>query len=199
MDELEKEFVIDFFTKRLIHFKDSPEAVGWTKTGQLLRYEAVYKLINPDGKKLLDFGCGKGDFYRFLKEKGVNLTYTGIDINPSLIKLAQKNYPATNFYVKDIESEQLDEVFDYTVVIGVFNLALSNIKNLMQRCLEILFENTKERLILTCLNNKTKFRDIGVAYFSVEELQRLAQSLTKDFEVLDNLIEGDLFLILDRK
>lgn len=199
MDELEKEFVIDFFTKRLIHFKDSPEAVGWTKIGQLLRYEAVYKLINPDGKKLLDFGCGKGDFYRFLKEKGVNLTYTGIDINPSLIKLAKKNYPEINFYVKDIENEQLDEVFDYTVVIGVFNLALSNVKNLMQRCLEILFENTKERLILTCLNNKTKFRDIGVAYFSVEELQRLAQSLTKDFEVLDNLIEGDLFLILDKK
>lgn len=65
MDELEKEFVIDFFTKRFIHFKDSPEAVGWTKTGQLLRYEAVYKLINPDGKKILDFGCGKGDFYGF--------------------------------------------------------------------------------------------------------------------------------------
>ena len=201
MDELEKEFVIDFFTKRFIHFKDSPEAVGWTKTGQLLRYEAVYKLINPDGKKILDFGCGKGDFYGFLieKEKGANLTYTGIDINPSLIKLAQKKYPKTNFYVKDIESEQLDEIFDYIVIIGVFNLALSNVKKLMQRCVEILFENTKERLILNCLNNKTKFRDIGVVYFSVEELQGLAQSLTKIFEVLDNLIEGDLFLILDKK
>lgn len=69
----------------------------------------------------------------------------------------------------------------------------------MQRCVEILFENTKERLILNCLNNKTKFRDIGVVYFSVEELQGLAQSLTKNFEVLDNLIEGDLFLILDKK
>ena len=201
MDELEKEFVIDFFTKRFIHFKDSPEAVGWTKTGQLLRYEAVYKLINPDGKKILDFGCGKGDFYGFLieKEKGANLTYTGIDINPSLIKLAQKKYPKTNFYVKDIEIEQVDEIFDYIVIIGVFNLALSNVKKLMQRCVEILFENTKERLILNCLNNKTKFRDIGVVYFSVEELQGLAQSLTKNFEVLDNLIEGDLFLILDKK
>jgi len=199
MDELEKEFVIDFFTKRFIHFKDSPEAVGWTKTGQLLRYEAVYKLINPDGKKILDFGCGKGDFYGFLIEKGANLTYTGIDINPSLIKLAQKKYPKTNFYVKDIEIEQVDEIFDYIVIIGVFNLALSNVKKLMQRCVEILFENTKERLILNCLNNKTKFRDIGVVYFSVEELQGLAQSLTKNFEVLDNLIEGDLFLILDKK
>jgi len=199
MDELEKEYVIDFFTKRLLHFKDSPEAVGWTKTGQLLRYEAVYKFINPEGKKILDFGCGKGDFYGFLKEKGWNVNYTGIDINPSLIKLAQKNYPETNFYIKDIETEPLYEVFEYTVIIGVFNLSLSNVKNLMQRCLKILFENTKERLIFTCLNNKTKFRDIGVTYFSAEELKSFAKTLTQDFQILDNVIEGDLFLILDKK
>ncbi len=199
MDELEKEYVIDFFTKRLLHFKDSPEAVGWTKTGQLLRYEAVYKFINPEGKKILDFGCGKGDFYGFLKEKGWNVNYTGIDINPSLIKLAQKNYPETNFYIKDIETEPLNEVFEYTVIIGVFNLSLSNVKNLMQRCLKILFENTKERLIFTCLNNKTKFRDIGVTYFSAEELKSFAKTLTQDFQILDNVIEGDLFLILDKK
>jgi len=198
MDELEKEYVIDFFTKRLLHFKDSPEAVGWTKTGQLLRYEAVYKLINPDGKKLLDFGCGKGDFYRFLKEKVCKVNYTGIDINPSLIELAKKNYPETNFYVKDIEIEPLNEVFEYTVIIGVFNLAISNVKNLMQRCVKILFENTKERLILNCLNNKTKFKDIGVTYFSAEELKSFAKSLTQNFQILDSVIEGDLFLILDK-
>lgn len=196
MDELAKAYVIDFFTKRLLHFKNSPEAVGWTKTGQIIRYEAVLKLINPEGKTLLDFGCGKGDFYGFLKEKGIKCGYTGIDINPSLIELAKKNYPEAVFYVRDIENEPLEQSFDYTVAIGVFNLAVQDVKEIMQRCLKILSQHTTERLILTCLNQRTRFRDIGVTYFSVDELERIAGKLTKNFQIIDSLVEGDLFLIL---
>ncbi|GAQ94206.1 methyltransferase domain-containing protein [Thermodesulfovibrio aggregans] len=196
MDELAKEYVIDFFTKRLIHFKDSPESVGWTRRGQLLRYETVLKLMEPEDKSLLDFGCGKGDFYGFLKGKGIKCDYTGIDINPSLIELAKKKYPEAEFHVMDIENEPLDRVFDYTIAIGVFNLAVQDVKELMQRCLKILFQHTRERLILTCLNQKTKLKDICVTYFSKEELERIAKALTDNYQVIDNLIGDELFLIL---
>uniref|UniRef100_A0A7C4AJR2 Class I SAM-dependent methyltransferase n=1 Tax=Thermodesulfovibrio aggregans TaxID=86166 RepID=A0A7C4AJR2_9BACT len=198
MDELAKEYIIDFFTKRLIHFKDSPEAVGWTASGQMLRYEAVLKFINPSEKSILDFGCGKGDFYKFLKEKGIKCKYTGIDINPSLIELAKKNYPETVFYVKDIEMELLDEFFDYTIAIGVFNLAVQGVKASMEKCLEILFNRTSEKLIFTCLNKKTKLKDISVNYFSAEELEKIAKTLTRKYQIMDSFVEGDLFLILSK-
>ncbi|GLI52692.1 class I SAM-dependent methyltransferase [Thermodesulfovibrio yellowstonii] len=198
MDELAKEYIIDFFTKRLVYFKDSPESVGWTQTGQILRYEAVLKLIEPEGKSLLDFGCGKGDFYGFLKQRGIKCDYTGIDINPSLIEVAIKNYPEAVFYVKDIEKEPLNRKFNYTLAIGVFNLAVQDIKELMERCLEILFQHTNEKLILTCLNKKTKLKDISVTYFTVEELEKISKKLTNSYQIVDNLIEGDLFLILNK-
>jgi len=198
MDELAKEYVIDFFTKRLFHFKNSPESVGWTHKGQLLRYETVLKLIEPEGKSLLDFGCGKGDFYGFLKEKGVDCHYTGIDINSSLIELARKNYPNVEFYVMDIENEALEKKFNYTLAIGVFNLAVQDIKELTERCLKILFQHTSERLVFTCLNQQTKLKDIYVTYFSKEELEKIAKKLTNRYEIMDNLVEGDLFLILDK-
>ncbi len=198
MDELAKEYVIAFFKKRLIHFKDSPESVGWTPKGQLLRYEAVLKLVDLEGKSLLDFGCGKGDFYGFLKEKGIKCDYTGIDINPSLIELAIKKYSETIFYVKDIENESLDRNFNCTLAIGVFNLAVQDIKELMQRCLKILFQHTDEKLILTCLNKNTKLKDISVTYFTAEELEKISKRLTNRYQILDNLIEGDLFLILNQ-
>jgi len=198
MDELAKEYVIDFFTKRLFHFKNSPESVGWTHKGQLIRYETVLKLIEPEGKSLLDFGCGKGDFYGFLKEKGVDCHYTGIDINPSLIELARKNYPDVEFYVMDIEKSALEKKFNYTLAIGVFNLAVQDIKELTERCLKILFQHTSERLVFTCLNQQTKLKDIYVTYFSKEELEKIAKKLTNRYEIMDNLVEGDLFLILDK-
>ena len=198
MDELAKGYVIDFFTKRLFHFKNSPESVGWTHKGQLIRYETVLKLIEPEGKSLLDFGCGKGDFYGFLKEKGVDCHYTGIDINSSLIELARKNYPNVEFYVMDIENEALERKFNYTLAIGVFNLAVQDIKELTERCLKILFQHTSERLVFTCLNQQTKLKDIYVTYFSKEELEKIAKKLTNRYEIMDNLVEGDLFLILDK-
>ncbi|MCX7988192.1 MAG: class I SAM-dependent methyltransferase [Thermodesulfovibrio sp.] len=198
MDELAKEYVIDFFTKRLIHFKNSPESVGWTRAGQRLRYEEVLKLIEPSCKSLLDFGCGKGDFLGFLKEKKINCQYTGIDINPSLIELANKIYPEADFYVKDIEKESLERDFDYTISIGVFNLSVQGVKTSMQRCLEILFNHTKERVIFTCLNQKTKLKDIFVTYFTTDELDKIAKNITKKYQIFDNLIEGDLFLILEK-
>ncbi|MCX7725187.1 MAG: class I SAM-dependent methyltransferase [Thermodesulfovibrio sp.] len=198
MDELAKEYVIDFFNKRLIHFKDSPEAVGWTPKGQILRYEAVVKLINPEGKSLLDFGCGKGDFYGFLKQKDIKCDYTGVDINPSLVELAVRKYSKKIFYVKDIELEPLERSFNYTIAVGVFNLAVHGLKELMQRCMEILFNHTNEKLLLTCLNKNTKLRDIGLAYFSKEELEVFAKRLTNKYQVIDDLVDGDLFLILEK-
>ncbi|GAB5045715.1 class I SAM-dependent methyltransferase [Thermodesulfovibrio sp. TK110] len=198
MDELAKEYVIDFFTKRLLHFKNSPESVGWTRTGQLLRYETVLKLIEPEGKRLLDFGCGKGDFYGFLRERGVKCRYVGIDINPSLIEFARKSYPEAEFHVMDIENEPLPEVFDLTIAIGVFNLAVQNVKEVMQRCLKILFQHTTERLIFTCLNEKTKLKDIYVTCFSIKELEKIVKALTVEYQIMDDLVEGDLFLILNK-
>ncbi len=198
MDELAKEYVIDFFTKRLIHFKNSPEAVGWTPKGQLLRYEMVLNFLELNGKTLLDFGCGKGDFFSFLKEKGIHCHYTGIDINPALIELAKKNNPEAEFLVQDIEKEELNKNFDYIISIGVFNLAVQDVKCTMQKCLEILFNHTNEKLIFTCLNQTTKLKDIFVTYFNRDELDKVAGKLSTKYQIFDNLIEDDLFLILEK-
>jgi len=196
MDELVKEYVIDFFTKRLNHFKNSPESVGWTKKGQTLRYEAILKFINPDCKTILDFGCGKGDFYSFLKEKGMECNYTGIDINPSLIEFAKQNYPEAEFYTMDIENEPLTKTFDYIISIGVFNLLVQTAKETAKKCIKTLFNHTDEKLIFTCLNRRSKHKDIGLVYFDIEELINIALEITPEFNILDDVVESDLFLIL---
>lgn len=198
MDELAKEYVIDFFKKRLIHFKDSPEAVGWTPKGQIIRYEAILNFIDPQGRSLLDFGCGKGDFYGFLKERGISCQYTGIDINPYLIELARKKYGENLFYVQDIEREPLHNYFDYVVAIGVFNLQVQDVKETAKSCLNILFSHTLHRLVATFLNSQTPLRDIEVNYFSRDELMETSRALTDKFLLVDTIINGEFFLILDR-
>ena len=115
MDNLSKEYIIDFFSKKLSLFGDAPASVGWTAAGQRLRYECILSLLPLQGNSILDFGCGKGDFYGFIGQKGIEAEYTGIDINKRLIEVAAGNYPEGKFLALDIDSEELTETFDYII------------------------------------------------------------------------------------
>jgi len=96
MDELAREYIISVFETKLMLHGDRPEAVGWTETGQRSRFEAMLDVGDVSNSSILDFGCGKGDFYGFLREKGIPVTYTGIDINGKLIDVAKSKYPDIN-------------------------------------------------------------------------------------------------------
>ncbi len=73
MAELSKEYVISFFDKNLMLNGDKPDAVRWSSMGQTLHYQSMLDIGNINGKKILDFGCGKGDFYQFLKDRGITV------------------------------------------------------------------------------------------------------------------------------
>ncbi|MCS7203895.1 MAG: class I SAM-dependent methyltransferase [Thermodesulfovibrio sp.] len=198
MDELAKEYIIEFFNKRIIHFKESPEAVGWTPKGQKLRYEKILELMNPQGLSLLDFGCGRGDFYGFLKERNIKCRYVGIDINPTLIKEAKTKYPEGEFIVTDIEETPFLQKFDYTVAIGVFNLNIHGVKESMKNCIKILYGNTNKELIFTCLDARTKNKDIELVYFYPDELKEILSFFCENFIIYDSLVKGDLFVVLKK-
>jgi ubiquinone/menaquinone biosynthesis C-methylase UbiE len=61
MEELYKEYVISYFDKTLRTHGDSPAAVGLSPQGQTLRFEELIAIGDIRGKRVLDYGCGKGD------------------------------------------------------------------------------------------------------------------------------------------
>ncbi|HAM49769.1 MAG TPA: hypothetical protein DCP92_03405 [Nitrospiraceae bacterium] len=114
MDDLSKEYVISFFAKTLAIHGDRPEALRWTAKGQSSHYQSLLDIAySIEGKKILDFGCGKGDFYQFLKERNIFVNYTGLDINEKLISVAKRKFPECNFRVFEIGKNDLTEDFDY--------------------------------------------------------------------------------------
>ncbi len=198
MDSLAKEYIVDFFSKKLSFFGDKPSAVGWSDIGQKLRYECILRLIPINGKSILDFGCGKGDLYGFFKERNIEVDYTGIDINPELTKFASAKYPDVQFLTLDIDSETIPNVFDYIILCGVFNLNIQGVKEALKESLEKLFHHTKNSLLFTCLSTYSKNKDINLVYFDPAELLSLASKITKSANLYLNLIEGDIFLLLNK-
>ena len=153
MDPLGKKELLYFYNRHLKHFGDAPQAVRWTPEGQRRRYETLLKIAGDfSGKKILDFGCGKGDLYEFIKERDISINYCGIDVNENLIKLAKSKYPETEFIAVDLEESEFERVFDVIFICGVFNLRIAGIEESMKNVLKKLFRLCKEALHVNLLS-----------------------------------------------
>jgi SAM-dependent methyltransferase len=171
MDSPQKEYLISFYDRNLKLYGDRPEALRWTPGGQRARYGLMLEIAESlDGKKILDYGCGKGDFYAFLKARGIRVDYTGMDINPRLIELAASKYPDCAFRVFDIEEEDFnDEAFDYVFLCGVFNNRVEGATETMMKVVSTLFKHTKVGLALNAISSHSPKRDVEINYVRPED------------------------------
>jgi SAM-dependent methyltransferase len=175
MDPLGKKELLYFYNRHLKDFGDSPQAVRWTPEGQIRRYDTLLHTAGDfQGKKILDFGCGKGDFYGFIKDKGIYATYCGVDINENLIGLAQKKYPEAEFLTIDIEEADFERIFDIIFVCGVFNLRIAGIEKSMKNVLKKLFSLCRESLHLNFLTYYVPRRTVELFYVKPEEILQFA-------------------------
>lgn len=174
MDPLGKKELLSFYNRHLMDFGDAPQAVRWTPEGQLRRYETLLRIAgNFSGKRILDFGCGKGDLYGFIKEKGIIINYSGIDINKNLIELARSKYPEAEFIHMDIEEEGLERDFDIVFVCGVFNLRVAGVEVSMKNVLK-LFRLCREAIHVNLLTYYIPQRNVELFYVKPEEILHFA-------------------------
>jgi SAM-dependent methyltransferase len=175
MDALGKKELLSFYNRQLKDFGDVPQAVRWTPEGQLRRYETLLKITGDlSGKAVLDFGCGKGDFYAFLKGKGVPVAYCGIDVNEQLIALAQGKFPDAEWIAADIEETDLNREFDIIFVCGVFNLRIAGVEESMKNVLKRLFLLCREALHVNLLTYYVPRRTVELFYVKPEDIVTFA-------------------------
>jgi len=69
------------------------------------------------GTRLLDIGCGPGDFTRAFSDTGA--LATGVDFSPEMIRIAQDRFPEVAFKVADAERLPFDDC-SFDVVVGAY-------------------------------------------------------------------------------
>jgi len=81
-----------------------------------------YQLITDSGFvsrgiRLLDIGCGPGDFTRAFSDAGALVT--GVDFSPEMIRIARDRFPEVEFKVADAERLPFDDC-SFDVVVGAY-------------------------------------------------------------------------------
>lgn len=89
----------------------------WRKRGAYYHKEIenYLRFLIPSSSSVLEIGCGTGDLLAALNP-GRGL---GIDISPKMVEIAREKFPLLQFEVGDLENLQIEEKFDYILLVEV--------------------------------------------------------------------------------
>jgi len=172
--------IIARYEEKLNKYGISPQAMGWRdKVQQYVRFAILSEIGDLNNHSVLDIGCGFGDFFDFLKQKGMKVEYTGYDISSRLIKIAEKKYPRAIFKVKDISEEEVNKKFDYVISSGIFNHKLSNNENFVREMLTKSFELCNIGIAINMMSSYVDYQDEHLYYYHPEAIFAFCKSLTR--------------------
>lgn len=148
---------------------DDPKACLWDKK-MVFRYEELTKIGDLNGASILDIGCGIGGFYDYcINDKGFcNIKYKGIDIVDGMIELAKAKYPSAEFEVCNILDTKQNEMYDYVILCGVFNVS-SDIQY-MNEILSEAFHYCKKGLAFNFISSYANFYEEEISYHSPQDV-----------------------------
>lgn len=192
----------EYYQRRFARFGHTAKAVGWTSAAtQKARFDLFLSQIDFSEKRVLDLGCGLGDFYHVLKKNVPTATYIGIDRLPFFIEQAQTAYPEGTFITSDIHAFQLETPVDIIVASGVCNHLqadnYANVTAIVQQCRRL----CSGTLLLSMLSSKCPVDQQYVDdffYFDPEIVREICHENFGKSRIVDGILENDFSIISSR-
>lgn len=107
--------------------------VDWGSEEEVrMRYEKMLDVMRidyerpPEPPSILDVGCGWGGLFAYIRERGIQVRYTGIDLVGPMIEHARRVYHGAEFLVGNVLQMEGENRFDYVVGSGIMALKLEN-------------------------------------------------------------------------
>ena len=182
------------------YLEDSAGIVGYaTREEQQKAYTEIIGTI-PQGSSILDFGCGRGDFFAWHEityGKG-NVDYTGIDANETLVDVGNKIYDDINLVCDDWFQLEGVENKDWCINIRSNNLRYDHQVEVtdfeyVTQTIDKMFEMCNQGVIISLSSNKFEV-DNQIAY-NAGDIASWAFS-KYDFVAVDHTTDTNQFLVI---
>ena len=132
---------------------------------QYIRFNEIIKYISLDeNSSVLDIGCGNGELYKFLNFSGFKGSYTGFDINDSLLNQAKQRYKNIDVQNVDILNHTIDKKYDYVIVSGMFSSNYGQDMLWMYDMIKAMYNLTDKKVIINTISSYVNFQDEDIFY-----------------------------------
>jgi SAM-dependent methyltransferase len=148
---------------------------------QLIRHKIHANSLKTENPKILDIGCGLGQFYIYLQEQNINCIYTGYDIVNEYINKCIKDYPNSTFYNRNIFENGIDKEYDNIIMSQVLNNKYSHSDNMqvMIETMKMAYEHSKIAVSIDMMSNYVDYKSEELYYYSPEVIFMEAKKITK--------------------
>lgn len=207
MNEKDKQETILRYTKRYKEFGYSEEALGWSRNKNDFRFQHLVSEWQSElnGAEIGDFGCGFGDFYKFLSANPdfKSAIYTGIDINEELITEARKQHPGINFWVGDLSKDKINQQFDFVFSSGVFNhkLSASDEYEFILDSMNAIRKITRKGFAINFLSDKVEYKLEHTFHSNPSKILEMCYGFSNNVILKNDCMpfEFTIFVRLDKK
>ncbi len=154
-----------------------------SELSQAAKFEVLSQVCSLKDRTLLDVGCGFADYANFLNQKEPSLVYHGVDITPSMIKVAKENNPNLSLRVLNIladseNEKKINEKYDIVTANGIFYLLGENAEKLMYQLIKKMFETANVAVAFNSLSSLANDKDENEFYPNPLETLAFCQKIT---------------------
>ncbi len=177
-----------------------------------LRYSLIFDEINWQKKnkkkiKILDVGCGLGDFYQFLIRNNYakNLNYFGTEINKTFLNECKKRFnDPKRFYFSDILNIEPREKYDWIIFSGTFYHIPNNLSSKLffrhiKKVLSKAWKFVDSGLVINFINEDVDYKLNKLFYPNYFELNKLFNSFTRFKKQISNYPMYETTYVLYKK
>ena len=197
MKDKQRKRIVDRHRDSLTRHGYHPHALYWSSREiQEIRFDVLAGIGIQAGDSVLDVGCGFGDFKRWFERCNGTLNYTGLDLSPDLLGVAQQRHPDGHFICGDLfDLDAADYGFDWVILSGALNENLNDAGRYARRVIG--------RMYALCRKG-TAFNLLDARYLNAHDLQshdpdamlQHVRTLCPDCELRDDYLDNDFTLYM---
>lgn len=173
----------------------SIKTLGWDKGKQFLRFHQLTSDWDLEGARILDVGCGFGDFVGYVTKLGIKkFSYLGIDLVESFVLEGRQRYGSTGveFASGDFLSMNIETEFDFVISSGIFSLKVEGVDGYVriQDSLRKMFALSTQAIAADFLSDKVEYlyhnRQFRNFTSSPEKILSIAYSMSRNVALKNN-------------
>lgn len=168
-----------FYDGLVERFGHHPRACDYgNPASQQKKFQVLSEVMDLSGRRVLDIGCGFGDFGVYLQQRYGDVRYSGLDLSEQMVDGARALHPQFRFRHGNLLDLPSAERFDVVTANGIFYLLGPEAEVIMRSLLSRMFEIATEAVAFNSLSSHAASKEEGEFYADPAKTVAYCQTLT---------------------